>query len=148
MRVTGCRRFTIKRLWVSCWRAFLMLVAIAASSMPPGKLVARRRLPCAGTTVGCSAAGGVGTETGLRASGVAGAVGCSGASARGGESAARRFCRPVATNSSATVLVRAGDAVRLWLQNEVARIEMSGVAEQSARNGRPRAGPRLREQAA
>jgi len=33
------------------------------------------------------------------------------------------------------LLVRAGDAVRLWLQDATARIEMSGVAEQSARSG-------------
>jgi hypothetical protein len=33
------------------------------------------------------------------------------------------------------LLVRAGDTVRLWQQNETVRIEMSGVAEQSARNG-------------
>jgi hypothetical protein len=33
------------------------------------------------------------------------------------------------------LLVRAGDAVRLWLQDSTVRIEMSGVAEQSARSG-------------
>ena len=33
------------------------------------------------------------------------------------------------------ILVRAGDAVRLWLQDETVRIEMSGVAEQSGPNG-------------
>lgn len=31
--------------------------------------------------------------------------------------------------------VRAGDTVRLWQQSEAVRIEMSGVAERSARNG-------------
>ena len=33
------------------------------------------------------------------------------------------------------LLVRAGDQVRLWLVDGPVRIEMSGVAEQSARNG-------------
>ena len=33
------------------------------------------------------------------------------------------------------LLVRAGEEVRLWSQGERVRIEMSGVAEQSARNG-------------
>lgn len=33
------------------------------------------------------------------------------------------------------LLVHAGDTVRLWLQDSTVRIEMSGVAEQSARNG-------------
>jgi hypothetical protein len=33
------------------------------------------------------------------------------------------------------LLVHAGDPVRLWLQDQAVRIEMSGVAEQSARNG-------------
>jgi hypothetical protein len=33
------------------------------------------------------------------------------------------------------LLVRAGDAVRLWLQDATVRIEMSGVAEQSAHSG-------------
>jgi flagella basal body P-ring formation protein FlgA len=33
------------------------------------------------------------------------------------------------------LLVRAGDAVRLWSQGGRVRIEMSGVAEQSARSG-------------
>jgi hypothetical protein len=33
------------------------------------------------------------------------------------------------------LLVRAGDRVQLWQQDENVRIEMSGVAEESARNG-------------
>ena len=33
------------------------------------------------------------------------------------------------------LLIHAGDAVKLWLQDQKVRIEMSGVAEQSARNG-------------
>ena len=33
------------------------------------------------------------------------------------------------------LLVHAGDPVRLWMQDEHVRIEMSGVAEQSARTG-------------
>ena len=33
------------------------------------------------------------------------------------------------------LLVRAGDRVRLWSQDETVRIEMSGVVEQSARGG-------------
>ncbi len=33
------------------------------------------------------------------------------------------------------LLVRAGDVVRLWQQTNTVRIEMSGVAEQSAANG-------------
>lgn len=33
------------------------------------------------------------------------------------------------------LLVHAGDRVRLWQQDEMVRIEMSGVVEQSARNG-------------
>jgi hypothetical protein len=42
---------------------------------------------------------------------------------------------PVRVSISPPILVRAGDAVRLWLQDEAARIEMSGVAEQSAHKG-------------
>jgi flagella basal body P-ring formation protein FlgA len=33
------------------------------------------------------------------------------------------------------LLVHAGDPVRLWLQDDTVRIEMSGIAEQSARGG-------------
>jgi flagella basal body P-ring formation protein FlgA len=33
------------------------------------------------------------------------------------------------------LLVHAGDRVRLWMQDEMVRIEMSGVVEQSARGG-------------
>jgi flagella basal body P-ring formation protein FlgA len=33
------------------------------------------------------------------------------------------------------LLVHAGDRVRLWSQDEMVRIEMSGVVEQSARGG-------------
>jgi hypothetical protein len=33
------------------------------------------------------------------------------------------------------LLVHAGDPVRLWMQSEMVRIEISGQAEQSARNG-------------
>jgi hypothetical protein len=45
----------------------------------------------------------------------------------------------VASNEPAPIvqplLVCAGDRVRLWMQDDRVRIEMSGVAEQSARNG-------------
>jgi len=44
-------------------------------------------------------------------------------------SAPPKYARPL--------LVRAGDTVRLWLQDEKVRIEMTGVAEQSARDGEP-----------
>jgi flagella basal body P-ring formation protein FlgA len=33
------------------------------------------------------------------------------------------------------LLVRAGDPVKLWMQDATVRIELRGVAEQSARNG-------------
>jgi flagella basal body P-ring formation protein FlgA len=33
------------------------------------------------------------------------------------------------------LLVHAGEPVRLWFQDETVRIEMSGVAEESARGG-------------
>jgi hypothetical protein len=32
-------------------------------------------------------------------------------------------------------LVRAGDPVKLWLQDAIVRIEMSGIAEESGRDG-------------
>jgi flagella basal body P-ring formation protein FlgA len=44
-------------------------------------------------------------------------------------SAPPKYARPL--------LVRAGDTVRLCLQDEKVRIEMTGVAEQSARDGEP-----------
>jgi hypothetical protein len=55
-----------------------------------------------------------------------------GAVASGGVDTA---CVPVRVSIAPPILVRAGDAVRLWLQDEAVRIEMSGVAEQSAHNG-------------
>jgi len=49
------------------------------------------------------------------------------------------FAGLVATKQSASILppllVHAGDQVRLWQADGFVRIEMSGVAEQSARNG-------------
>jgi flagella basal body P-ring formation protein FlgA len=36
---------------------------------------------------------------------------------------------------AAPLLVHAGDHVRLWSQDEMVRIEISGVVEQSARSG-------------
>jgi hypothetical protein len=47
--------------------------------------------------------------------------------ASGPNSAPPQFVQPL--------LVRAGDPVRLWMQDERVRIEMNGVAEQSARAG-------------
>ncbi len=41
----------------------------------------------------------------------------------------------VAAAAAQPLLVHAGDSVRLWVQDAVVRIEMSGVAEQSARAG-------------
>ena len=40
-----------------------------------------------------------------------------------------------AAPSTRPLLVHAGDPVRLWMQDEMVRIEMTGEAEQSARNG-------------
>jgi hypothetical protein len=46
---------------------------------------------------------------------------------------------PIRSNAvvqiAAPLLVHAGDRVRLWSQDERVRIEISGVVEQSARNG-------------
>jgi hypothetical protein len=41
----------------------------------------------------------------------------------------------VAADLSLPLLVHAGDPVRLWMQDRSVRIEMTGVAEQSARSG-------------
>jgi flagella basal body P-ring formation protein FlgA len=43
--------------------------------------------------------------------------------------------RSVQAMAAAPLLVRAGERVRLWRRDAVVRIEMSGVAESSARDG-------------
>jgi hypothetical protein len=57
-----------------------------------------------------------------------------GATAADGDIGITEVLRP-STAITQPLLVRAGDAVRLWLQDATVRIEMSGVAEQSAHSG-------------
>jgi hypothetical protein len=70
------------------------------------------------------------------ATGAAGLSGSSAAAAQMGRpNQAALEIVPRSMPAPLPLLVRAGDAVRLWSQGERVRIEMSGVVEQSARGG-------------